>query len=497
MSTLPERRQTALRPLAAGIMFAVAAALVTVVVGPLAPAAAVGLLLAAVGVLLIATRPWLGFTAYLLLLAPHVLFMALLYGVVGLPPLVVRLLSAWKEGLLLLLLASILVRPVWPRRLVITLPDLVLATYLSFVLFATALALLRDTPLSALAYGVRDLLLPVAIYLVGRTLPLDEQRARWVFRLLLGVGLALAVLGIIERQLVPTEAHVWIGIPAYYRDILGLGGLDYLLGLPANYWTSANSGLLRRAVSVYGSSQPFALSFLLFLPPFAYALLTRTLPERRFALLGLLIMLAALALTITRFTIVIALGQLVLMGLLLSARARRIAWRVLATVLAAGVAVLVAVPAVRLLVINTLTFQDHSSSLRLQVWGATLGLIFSNPIGYGIATTGQTASRFGGAVISIEGQYSKIGVELGLIGLLLYIAVLATLSLYLLRGAYRVRRPYLQAVSCVLAIVFIGLAVNSMTTEWHNSIALVYPLWWLAGSTVATLARSAPADQEG
>lgn len=453
--------------------------------------AVVGLLLAGAILVAIALRPWLGFLAYVVLLAPHVLLMSLLYGVVGLPAGLVRAVSAWKEALLLLLLLGAVARIALRSRHVVTLPDIIITVYALWVLLVGLLTLVRGIGIVSLLYGLRDALLPILVYAVGRSLLLSEAQARWVLRLLLVVGLALAAIGIIERQFIPTEWHVRAGIPLYYREILGFQTFDYLFGLPANYWTSANSGLLRRAVSVYGSSQPFALSFLMFLPVAGYLALRRDLPERRLAMFTLVVMLVGLALTITRFTIVICLAQLLLIGLLLSQRARRLAVGILAVASVAMLITVVVVPPVRVLVINTITFQDHSSAERLRIWGATLQLIASNPTGYGLAVTGQTATRFGGTIINIEGQYSKIGVEQGLIGLLFYIGILAASSMYLLRAAARSQRPYLVALSVALAVAIVGLAVNSMTTEWHNSIALVYPLLWMLGACVATLAREA------
>ncbi len=453
--------------------------------------AVVGLLLAGAALVTIALRPWLGFMAYVVLLAPHVLLMSLLYGVVGLPAGLVRAVSAWKEALLLLLLFGAMVRITLRTRHVVTLPDMIMTVYVLWVLFVSLLTMVRGIGVVSLLYGLRDALLPVLAYVVGRTLLLNEARARWVLRVLLVVGLVLAAIGIIERQFIPTELHVRAGIPLYYREILGFQTFDYLLGLPANYWTSANSGLLRRAVSVYGSSQPFALSFLLFLPVAGYLALRRDLPERRLALVALVVMLVGLALTITRFTIVICLAQLLLIGLLLSRRARRLAVGILAVAVVGMLITVLFVPPVRVLVVNTITFQDHSSAERLRIWGATLQLIVSNPAGYGLAITGQTATRFGGTIINIEGQYSKIGVEQGLIGLLFYIGILAVASMYLLRGAARSQSPYLAALSVALAVAIVGVAVNSMTTEWHNSIALVYPMMWILGACVATLAREA------
>lgn len=441
--------------------------------------------------LLIIYRPWLAFGAYLFLLAPHVLLMSALLVIVGLPGSLVKAISAWKEAVLLLLLLAVLLHSVQKRQFLLALPDMLVLLYAGWVALVAFFSLLGGLSVVVLAYGVRDMILPVLLYIIGRSLLLSEYKAQKIFRWVLVAALIFSSLGVFERLFIPLEWYVAIGVPRYSRELIGITYPDYLMGLPENFWTSANSGLLRRAVSVYGSSQGFALAFLLFFPFYIYGLLTRSLPEHRFVKVTFVILMLGLFLTITRFTIMTCLFLLLLAGLLTSQRARSIVVRSLFLVSIAAVVLLLASDSVRLLVINTLTFTDHSASTRLVVWAQSIDAIVSQPFGYGISTTGQTAGRFGNTIVGIEGQYPKIGVELGLIGLLLYILMLAFISMYLMRAAYQISSPYQRSICFAVALTFIGLALNSATTEWHNAIALVYPVWWLAGSCVTCGARQA------
>lgn len=493
------------------LLLLVAGSLLLAAVTAYEPLAGIGLALglgAILGAAYLVCRPWHLFALYLFLLPAHVVTMAILLVHAGLPAGAVKIVSSWKELVLLLFLAvaagRFALRPRWQA----TWPDIFLLAYFAYAVVYFLFAVAESRPLTVTLYGLRDLTLPVLIYIVGRSVPLSEKRARTIFHWMLWLALLTSVVGIVESQLLPTKIHIDLGIPRYYQELLGIDFGAYYSGLPENYWRATSSTLLRRAASIYGSSQSFALSFLLLLPFSLYAMFTRRLGRQGFATLVFLFSFAGLLLTITRFTIVIGMGLIALAGLLTSRLARRLAGVGLVLLALLFAAAMVGSSQVRGLVITTLTFQDHSTSSRLNIWSDTVEVVGRRPEGYGISAVGQTANRFAGeirAVVGIEGQISKIGVELGLLGLLLYLALLLSLIFFLLAAHYRLREPHLRGLCFVMALTFVGLLLNAVTTEWHNSIALVYPAWWLAGSCVTyaveqrrrELAAVTPAERGG
>jgi hypothetical protein len=443
-------------------------------------------------------NPWRFFALYLFLLPPHILLMTFLLVHVALPAPVVKAVSAWKEITLAFLLAVALWRltRLRPRLL---LPDWLVILYGLYVMGVGVLIYLEGQDLIVLLYGLRDLLLPVLLYLVGRSLHLSEGRARQVFRWLVVAALLFSITGIVERLFIPTVAHVAFGLPRYYSELLNLAYPEFYLGLPENFWTSANAGRIRRAVGVFGSSQGFALSYLLLLPPLLYALVTRELREHRLAPPLLAVAMVALFLTITRFTIAIAIGLLVITVLFSSRDARRLATYATTLLLAAFLLLLLFSSSARMLALSTVTFQDHSARTRLIVWQRTAETVAQQPFGYGIGTVGQTAVRLdedGVQLVRTEGQISKVVVELGLQGLGLYLGLLLSITLYLARSAAAAGTPYVRGLCFASALTFLGLLANALTTEWHNSPALVYPALWLAGTCLATGAARLPVPPE-
>lgn len=454
---------------------------------------AVGAMLAASLLLL---QPWHYFKLYLYLLPPHVLLMSLLLVAVGLPAGIVKGVSAWKEITLLGLLVIMLFQLIQKPSVVITFPDLAALLFGAYVSVFALVAFAWQTPVSVLLYSLRDMLLPILVYFVGRSQTFSEARAKDVYQMVVHVALVVSALGIAEWLLVPTRWHVLLGIPRYFQELLGITYPSYLLGLPENYWTSGNSGSIRRAVSVFGSSQAFALSYLLFFPICMYGAFSNSLSRQRIARAALLLSFVALCLSFTRYTIAVCVVLAVLAAMLTNRRARR---AVIFSAVVIGCLLIVFLfvsSRFRLLVVNTITFEDHSSSSRLAVWATTLEMIAEQPYGYGLGMVGQTAARFQRMMTPIEGQYSKIGVELGIPGLLAYIGVLVSISMYTLRTAYRATLPYQKGLCFGLGLTCIGLAINSVTTEWHNNPALVYPAFWLAGACVGISTERAHAAPE-
>jgi hypothetical protein len=92
-----------------------------------------------------------------------------------------------------------------------------------------------------------------------------------------------------------------------------------------------------------------------------------------------------------------------------------------------------------------------------------------HPQGYGVGNAGVTASRTGGEVKAGESTYTELGVDLGLLGALAFIAW----SLALLRVLLRTT-PWLAAT--LAAVLVLGIQTDVIGVHW-----LAFVLWTLAG----------------
>ena len=269
-------------------------------------------------------------------LAFHSLVLAALFGWLGLSQEVVRAIAAWKDVALILLLLTVFIRAISGRgaRVSLTWTDLWVGGMLvvGFIYLAGENLWLRaNLPIVAELLGIRQSVLFFLIYFVGRATPQladDDKTIRTIFTLVI----VTSVLGILERFLVPPEGLVALGVASYFQDFLGAfamtAGNEY--GLPTNYWAYIGGRAVRRAGSVYLNGQGFAVPFLLFFPMVTSWVFARV-KRSGWMILGYAVICAALLLTLTRMTIMVAILQLLLFVLL----RRRPEWAV-AGLMAAG-----------------------------------------------------------------------------------------------------------------------------------------------------------------
>jgi hypothetical protein len=433
-----------------------------------------------------------GLFAFVWLLPFHIVVMAWLFGGLGLPGPVVRVVAAWKEGLIAALLLATAFRVVRGRG------DRSPVQWLDLAVFGLALVALLyllgagswfgvELPIGAQLYGLRDAVYFSLLYFVGRATPevIRDERA---LKALFLVGAITSGVAVAERLFVTPQMLVLLGTAAYFQDFLGVtvvtAGNPF--GLPMNYWVYVGSQLVQRAGSTYLSSQGFAVPVLIIVP--AASAWVLAMRRGAAAWLGYALIWLGLLLTITRMTIVACLLQ----ALAIAALRRR--WELITAV---GVSVVVTfgcgllvVPGLATYVWETLTWQSSSSLTHMNDWLEGFGNALRYPLGAGLGVAEQTAWRFGFDPLAGESQYLKYAVELGLLGLGLHLATMAgavLTGLKSMRGARDLRADY----GVVVTMAALGILLNAVTTAVFNSMMLTYVFFWLLGS-LATASADRP-----
>jgi hypothetical protein len=428
-------------------------------------------------------------------LAFHSLVIAILFGPLGLPEGLVRMIASWKEIALLTLVLIVLLRAVSSRG-----PAVALAwtdfwigglfTVAIVYLVAGTLLLGTHVPLSTQLLGLRQAVFFMLLYFVGRATPdlVDDSTMRKIFVLVL----VTCILGILERFLVPPIALVALGVSAYFQDFLGASamtvGNDY--GLPTNYWAVLGGHQVRRAGSVYLSGQGFAVPFILFFPLVTAWVLWR--PKRSLLAVGAYVLICtALLLSITRMTIIVAILQA---GLLILLR-RKPEWAV------AGVAfmtmlfltALVLVPGFPIYVLHTLSGQEASTAGHLSDWSNGALAFIEKPWGFGLGTADQTATRTGLAHITGDNLYLTYAVQMGLAGVALLVLGLGSITGHALNLFRRAQTETQERMGAAMWVATIGLMINGMTAVVFSSITFGWLFFWIAGAVVTVSQRVTPA----
>jgi hypothetical protein len=453
-------------------------------------------LLLAVGAVVVWRRPLAALYLFIVGLALHNAVMAALYKA-GVRGTTLTAITAWKEILLAVALLHVLLDAWHARRLPFRWSP---ADWLAvaFAALASIYVLIPQSALDgaaghkAIALALRHDVVPVGAYFLGRSLVLrrdDLSRIGWT---LLGVGAFVAALGIVDMYAVSINWWRTNGVIDYFHRHLGY---DYhgtgtrtesngaVYGLPENfiYNVGNDKPFLRRLVSTFLS--PLASGYL-----FVVALLIG-LRNRALAIALSVAVAAGLLFTFSRSSLVALAAALVVLAVL-----RRRPYELAA----AAVVIAVAVGWVHLFpkigptghfTKADLTYQhsqakngpsgtftavsENEPSLHEHWTSLKDGVhtMVHHPQGYGLGNVGQTASRTGTPLKAGESNYTELGVELGVLGSLLWIAWNLG-ALWLIRSEVRIAAAF-------AAILALAIQTDVIGDPW-----VAYCMWGLVGASV-------------
>jgi hypothetical protein len=454
-------------------------------------------LLLAVGAAVVWRRPLAALYLFIVGLALHNAVMAALY-VAGVRGTTLTVITAWKEILLAVALLHV-VRDAWRQRELPFAWNLVDWLAVAFAALAVIYAFIPQSELGgaaghkAIALGLRHDVVPVGAYFLGRSLVLrrtDLQRIAWT---LLGTAAFVAALGIVDMYAVSINWWRTNGVIDYFHRHLGY---DYhgtgtrtesngaVYGLPENFIYNVGNDrpFLRRLVSTFLS--PLASGYL-----FVVALLIG-LRARKLAIALSVVVVAGLLFTFSRSSLVALAGALVVLAIL-RRRPQELAAAAVVIAVAVGWAHLFPKigptghftkadlayqheqaknggPTGNFTAVseNEPSLHEHWTSLKDGV-----RTMVHHPQGYGLGNVGQTASRTGTPLKAGESNYTELGVELGVLGALLWIAWNFT-ALWLVRGEVRIAAAF-------AAILALAVQTDVIGDPWVS-----YCVWGLVGASV-------------
>lgn len=457
----------------------------------------------AVAAVVVWRRPLVALYLFIVGLAAHNIVMALLWGA-GVRGGSLELISAWKEILLAVAVARVAFDAVRARRLPVQL-DLVDWLALAFAALVLLYAVIPQSALdgsaggSAILHALRHDLVPVVAFLLGRSLGITAAQIRSVAWTLLVAAAAVAGFGLVEEYVAGVGWWHRNGAVGYFRRQLGF---DYNGpgGMPENFaFNAGNNVLYRRLISTFIS--PLGAAYM-----FVVALLAA--PIRRLAIPFTALVFAGLLFTISRS----ALTGLVA-GLLVLALARREWWPLVAVVVVIGAGIgfdrvykHVAptthfLPSeikqqeenakkhpgakTQLFDFNEPSWSSHLSSLR-----RGLSTVVHHPQGFGLGNAGATAERFGVQLKAGESNYTEIGVETGLLGMIVFVLWNLALLAGLVRRAWVEPPGGMRDGAAGIAAAFAAILLIAVQTDAYGIPWLGYVLWWLAGSLTVAWSRS-------
>ena len=418
----------------------------------------------------------------------------------GTPQLLIRIVQAWKEGILLLLLVltARAALHAWragrrPRLLFL---DWVMAAFAALVfIYALVPASLFgvSVTLAQKLVAIRiDLLMPL-LYLFGRVFWTSRRTdLTWVIGAIVGSAAAVGLLGALELWFIPTRTWLDAGV----NQLSAWLGFTYHgpQGLPENFFQTSTEGpLLRRAVSTYVSPLGIAYAGLLIVPlAIAFAVKSgQGSRSRLFRMLLLGLVVAGILLSLTRLAIGLMAVEIVLFALLF----RRV-W-LFATAALVGAATLFmfyGYPRIGPVVDRNLNPVGHQQSLHIisggdpslrehvGLLGYDLEYFRLHPLGAGL---GSAVHRFGSSRGTGESAVFDVFGELGVIGGALYLPTYFLMTVAGLRAYVRAKQDVLLgALPLVAAIGGLMLFLVTLTSDVWGDFPVTFLFWWAAGASV-------------
>ena len=259
-------------------------------------------------------------------------------------------------------------------------------------------------------------------------------------------------------------------------------------------WTFETSTGLRRFASFFANPLEFAASTLLTLAILA-GLYTTDENKIKVDTLGILAIIA------TQFSIFFALSRSSLASyfIMIFVYALITRKKLILNIIYTGFALvtiyfmffmLVTNPDLYEFIYETITFTNPSSVGHVIAWLEGIEAIATNPLGLGLGQSGRVASSLSDTVGG-ENQYLVIGVQTGVITLLLYL----WMHVYFIKTSWK-WYPYLQGkerqVCLSLLLMKIGFIIPLFTSELESSVYISYLSWFLSGVFVHMIAEHAP-----
>ncbi|HQR94962.1 MAG TPA: hypothetical protein PLZ97_16530, partial [Sediminibacterium sp.] len=131
------------------------------------------------------------------------------------------------------------------------------------------------------------------------------------------------------------------------------------------------------------------------------------------------------------------------------------------------------------IIISTIDFSDESSAFHLVQWLEGVETILSKPFGLGLGMSGRVSSVVGDN-IGGENQLVIIGVQAGIIAILLYLAIyIQTIKLCLKQ--FRQKTGKVKKLALCLLLVKIGMIIPTFTANTEAYVYIAYITWFFTG----------------
>ncbi|KEO73632.1 hypothetical protein EL17_12085 [Anditalea andensis] len=356
--------------------------------------------------------------------------------------------------------------------------DKLFIAFLSLFTLYLFLPLGEATFFNKLFYFKNTLILGI-IYFFGRIADFSKNQLHLLFKCIMAISIAAFVVNVIEAGILHRHLQTYTGYAEYNyavnnQEVSGNYGLT---------WTFETQSTSKRLASFFADPLELASSIML---GFAVGLIFYLTSERKDYFLYAVVMLcstaslffsssraafAAFFFMLFYIAIVFRLYKLIIAG---------------ASLLGSFILYVLFLSSddFYYFVVDTITFQNASSVGHVIEWLEALDSMIANPMGIGLAMSGNVASVTDELRIGGENQFLIFGVQLGFLGMFLYILLLACAIVISIRVFRLSPDTNAARIAFVAASVKVGMLLPLFTANAELYMYVSWITWWMVGYSV-------------
>ncbi|MDC1371466.1 O-antigen ligase family protein [Flavobacteriaceae bacterium] len=357
----------------------------------------------------------------------------------------------------------------------LTLLDKLFLGFMTLTLIYTVIPLGEAAFLSKTIYAKNTFLIGI-VYFLGRNTDIDKQRWRFIVKVLIYLTIGSFVFALSEKI-----------FGMHLQNVLDYGRFNLAMNdiFPTgNYglsWTFERQGGFARYAAFFSNPLEFAASLLLFLSVGLYYLFHSKYNINRLAYLCLLL-LVSLSFFFSYSRGAIISSVIIVFFTLFLEKKYHLMRIVLALVIISTVYIsFFSSKELQYFFLDTLSFQNTSSLGHLLEWLEGVNSMIQNPLGVGIAMSGNANGVDQALKIGGENQFLIYGVQIGVLGLLIYVLMLIkgiknSIKVFKLSSKHHVR-----SISFVAATTKTGLLIPLFTANAELYLFVAFLSWFLIG----------------
>ncbi|MDE0559400.1 O-antigen ligase family protein [Algoriphagus sp. NF] len=322
----------------------------------------------------------------------------------------------------------------------------------------------------------KSMLIPGLVYFLGRNTSFSDFEIQRVFKIIFFVAIGAFLVNLVENFLLNAHLQQFTGYALYnfaINDIEPTGNF----GLT---WTFETQAVTKRLASFFSDPLEMASSVLM---GFAAGLIWFLTSKKEYNWLYLLVMACSLgSLVFSASRAAFGAFFVMIFFIALVFRLYKLIGAGFLALVAFGIyVVFFASEDFYFFVIDTLTFENTSSIGHVVEWLLALDSMVANPIGIGLAMSGNFGSVEDELRVGGENQFLIYGVQLGWIGMLLYIGALFTGIRTSINAFYQSDQINIARIAFVGATVKVGLLLPLFTANVEIYTYVSWITWWMIG----------------